>query len=442
MLRSIFEIIGPVMVGPSSSHTAGMAKIGAEAARHLPKDPEKIRLTFSRRMEKTYTGHRSDTACVGGAIGLAPDSPHLKQAYDLAKGKGIRVSVDFFEEGQVPQNTVRVEFTYPDGSNRSLTGTSVGGGSIKILALDGKNCDLKEYTEYGETLPEAVCLGSLAELKKDPRSFAEIAIGYEMQRSGRSREAIIGRMQQELSVMKEAVEAGLNGNRMLYGLTSGNDGKRLMDSRYFVPSGGVQAEAAAFAIAVMEHNASMGRIVAAPTAGSGGILPGVLLSIAAKHNLSDRELVDALFSAAVFGIVMDERGISFSGSIGGCQGEIGVSAAMAAAAEASLFTEDKDVICQAMALTLKNVLGLVCDPVAGPIEVPCIKRNAMGTSVAMMMCDMALCGIKSYIPADEVIDALLDVEKRLPAELKCAAIGGLACTETACRLREHLCQKN
>lgn len=440
MKRSIFEMIGPVMVGPSSSHTAGMARIGAEAAARLPAGAVKIRLTFSRRMEKTYTGHRSDAACIGGALGLGTASPQLKNARELAEERGIGVSVDFFEEGEVPQNTVRVEFTYADGSIRSLTGISVGGGSIAIHAIDGKPCSAAPYSEYGDTLSSAEPIRSLRELDGVPGTYAEIAVAYEMRRSGRTEEEIRSRMGNMLSVMRESVRNGLHKNEMLYGLTSGEDGKRLSGAAKGgrLPAGGVQAEAAAMALAVMEQNASMGRLVASPTGGSAGILPGVLLAMAEKYDLEDRKLTDALFTAALFGVIMDERGISFSGSVGGCQGEIGVSAAMAAAAEASLFTEDRTVIGNAFALTLKNLLGLVCDPIAGPIEVPCIKRNAMGCAAAMMMCDLALVGIESYIPADEVMDALLDVEQRIPAELKCAAVGGLACTETACRLRKNL----
>ena len=149
-------------------------------------------------------------------------------------------------------------------------------------------------------------------------------------------------------------------------------------------------------------------------------------------------MVDALFVSALAGVVMAEREVSFSGSVGGCQGEVGVSSAITAAGLTSLFTREPEAIFHAMAMSLKNLLGLVCDPIAGPIEVPCIKRNAVGVSNAFTAADMALSGIRSYIPPDEVIDALVDTERRLPQELKCATVGGLACTATACRLRKQL----
>ena len=436
MLKSVFEMIGPVMVGPSSSHTAGMARIGAESCRYLPAGAEKIRITFSRKMKKTFRGHRSDCAVIGGALGLSADSAELKDAYRLAEEKGIETYVGFFEEGEVPENTARVTFVYADGSERSLTAQSVGGGSIRILQLDGADTRLQPFSEYGETVEGAQRITEIKSLLTDPRSFAEIAREYEGRRSGRPTEEIDGRMRQMLAVMKESVQAGLAGNSLLYGLTSGEDGRKLLD--YGGGLCGVQDRAAAYAIAVLEQNASMGRLVAAPTGGSAGIIPGVLLAAAEEKQIPEDRLTDALFTAALFGIVLEERGVSFSGSVGGCQGEIGVSAALASAAEASLFTENKKTVANAFALTLKNMLGLVCDPVAGPIEVPCIKRNAMGVAAAMMMCDLALAGAESYIPADEVMDALKDAEERLPAELKCACIGGLACTETARRLRKEL----
>ena len=136
--------------------------------------------------------------------------------------------------------------------------------------------------------------------------------------------------------------------------------------------------------------------------------------------------------------IMAHRKVSFSGSVGGCQGEVGVSSAISAAGMVSLFTKNPTKIVHGMALCLKNLLGLVCDPIAGPIEIPCIKRNAVGAANAFISADMALAGIESFIPPDEVIDALVDVEERLPQELKCATVGGLACTCTAKKIREKL----
>ena len=205
-------------------------------------------------------------------------------------------------------------------------------------------------------------------------------------------------------------------------------------------SKGIIPVAVAKAIGVMEHNGSMGCIVAAPTAGSSGIVPGAMVAVQEAYDLTDGQLVDALFVSALMGVIMAEKGVSFSGSVGGCQGEIGVSSAITAAGLASIFTDDPETVMHAMALCMKNLLGLVCDPIAGPIEVPCIKRNAVGVANSFISADLALAGIRSFIPPDEVIDALIDVEERLPNELKCATIGGLACTKTAQCVRNKLGQ--
>ena len=247
-------------------------------------------------------------------------------------------------------------------------------------------------------------------------------------------------MHEHLERMRLSVEQGAGENKLLYGLASGKDAKLLSEAVAAgkTISGGIVPEAVAMALGVMELNGSMGCIVAAPTAGSSGIVPGCMMAIQKKYHFTDKQLVDALFVSALLGVIMAERNISYSGSVGGCQGEVGISSSIAAAGLASLFSDDPNVIVHAMALCLKNLLGLVCDPIAGPIEVPCIKRNAVGVANAFVSADMALAGIKSFIPPDEVLDALLDVEQRLPPELKCATIGGLACTRTAKCVRERL----
>ena len=441
-LRSIFGIIGPVMVGPSSSHTAGMARIGAEAFRRLPPDPREIALRFSRKMQATYRGHRSDCAVIGGALGLAPDSPELKNARRIAEEKNVSVSVAFFEEGEVPQNTVRVTFRYSDGVSRSLTASSVGGGSIEILALDGQAVSLSPFCDYGESLPGVPApptLGEALAACREGVSLSEQALRYEEKRSGKGRETIVSDMALRLQVMKDSVKAGQGKNDPLFGLTPGDEGAKLLRRvrAGSSVSGGRISLATAYALGVMEHNASMGRVVAAPTAGSAGILPGVLLATAEEESVTDGRLVQALFTAGLLGVIMDRKGVSFSGSVGGCQGEIGVSSALAAAALTSLYTEDGEAVAHAMAMSLKNLLGLVCDPIGGPVEVPCIKRNSVGVANAFICADMALSGIRSFIPPEEVLDALIDVQKRMPSELRCAAVGGLACTETACRWREN-----
>lgn len=511
MSISVFEIIGPIMIGPSSSHTAGMARIGMMANRIAGEALSAVHLQLSPMLKTTYRGHRTDAALIGGAIGLCESSPDIRNAIDLAHSRGIDTAVDFLPEGQYPQNTALVNLTCRSGGQVSVLGTSVGGGSIAISAVDGVAMDVAPdafhwmiwskaplapsllpdggcvqsgaadggyitcvtfpklpeqermaqlrhapgvskvsvvtpVLEYGVTLPTAEdvtsCEAACELAKREGISLAEVAVRYEMARSGFSSQEIRARMAEHLGQIKRSVQQGEGDNRMLYGLASGKDGKRLMKrvQNSQTISGGIVPLAVARALGVMEYNGSMGCIVAAPTAGSSGIVPGCMTTVQDTYALSDEAIVDALFVSALMGVIMANRDVSFSGSVGGCQGEVGVSSAISAAGMASLFTDDPKKIVHAMAICLKNLLGLVCDPIAGPIEIPCIKRNAVGVANAYISADMALAGIESFIPPDEVIDALVDVERRLPQELKCATVGGLACTCTAQRVRETLSQ--
>ena len=183
----------------------------------------------------------------------------------------------------------------------------------------------------------------------------------------------------------------------------------------------------------MECDACMGRVVAAPTAGAAGVIPGALLTAAEHLGASEARVVDALLVSAVVGSVI-ALAAPVSGTMGGCQSEVGVASAMTASALAQMDGGSPSQVSHAMAIALKNVLGLVCDPVAGAVEVPCIKRNAMGVANAFVAADMARAGIESAIPADEVIMALCSVQKLLPVELRASSRGGLGITPTAKRL--------
>lgn len=191
----------------------------------------------------------------------------------------------------------------------------------------------------------------------------------------------------------------------------------------------------ATALKVGEHNACMGRIVAAPTAGASGVMPAVLIPLQEKEGLSDRTMVECLYVAAGFGQIIAARA-SISGAEGGCQAEIGSASGMAAAALVHARGGSPAQMAAACAMALQNVLGLVCDPVAGLVEVPCVKRNVMGAVNAMACADMALAGIAGAIPCDEVIDAMAAVGRTLPTTLRETGEGGLAATPTGRRIAE------
>lgn len=268
-------------------------------------------------------------------------------------------------------------------------------------------------------------------------TVSAIVIEEETAKTGVPREVLIEKMEKNYTVMQESVKQGMTGTwKSLSGLTGGdaalmenyrNSGKSLLGDKVNL--------AAARAIAVAEVNAGMGRIVAAPTAGSCGVLPGVLLTVKESLGVKDGDVIRALFTAAGIGMVIAERA-SVSGAEGGCQAEIGAAAAMAAAAAVELAGGTPEQTAQAAAIALKSFLGLVCDPVAGLVEVPCVKRNASAAVIALTSAEMALAGIKSAIPLDEVIDAMASIGRTMPCSLKETAQGGLALTPTAEKLRE------
>ena len=196
----------------------------------------------------------------------------------------------------------------------------------------------------------------------------------------------------------------------------------------------------ATALKTGECNACMRRIVAAPTAGASGVLPAVLLPLQQRDGLSDEVMTQALYVAAGFGQVIASRA-SISGAEGGCQAEVGSASGMAAAALVHLMGGTPEQMAHACAMSLSNILGLVCDPVAGLVEVPCVKRNVMGAMNALSCAEMALCGVKNAIPCDEVIDAMRSVGDSMPAALRETGMGGLAATPTGRRIAEQILGK-
>lgn len=255
---------------------------------------------------------------------------------------------------------------------------------------------------------------------------------------GTGKEEIYLRMEEMWNSM---YQAGMEYDETLYSKSGlvGSDGGKML--RYVQEeesySGAFMGNVIAEAIKMGESNACMKRIVAAPTAGSCGVLPAVLLVSCQKFSFSKKEMTDSLFVAAGIGQVISERA-SLAGAAGGCQAEIGSAAAMAAGALVHLKGGSCSQIADAAAIALKNMLGLVCDPVAGLVEVPCVKRNAAGAVNAIAAADMALAGIKSVIPADEVIDAMREIGDDMPVKYKETACGGCAVTETAKKIEKKM----
>ena len=282
---------------------------------------------------------------------------------------------------------------------------------------------------------------SVEELVNDAREkqvpISELMVKQEMQTSHRSREDIWEQMRKNYRVMKEAVEKGLTGDGVFSptGLTGG-EAVKLMNYRKRGKSlsGDDLLIAVENAIATNEVNASLGIICATPTAGSSGTLPGVMFGIKDKLGLDEDQMVQMLFCASGFGMVIANNAM-ISGAAGGCHAEVGSASGMAAAAAVEIAGGSPEESSEALAMALSNLLGLVCDPVAGLVEIPCVKRNAIGAVNALISADMALAGLTNKIPADDVIEAMRRVGKNLPPSLRETGLGGLAATREGIRLK-------
>lgn len=275
-------------------------------------------------------------------------------------------------------------------------------------------------------------------MERDNLAFWEVVLADDMEERQVSREASMAKMLSTWQAMQDAADAYTGRKRSVSGLVGGDGMKmRQYNFRGCAMTGGYVSEVIAEALSMAESNACMRRIVAAPTAGSCGVVPAVLLPLCEREHYTQHELLEALYVASGIGAVIAYRA-SISGAAGGCQAEIGTASAMAAGALVSLRGGTNEQIGHAVAMALKNLMGLVCDPVAGLVEVPCVKRNVIGAVNAISAADMALAGIESRIPVDEVIDAMGEVGRRMPVEFRETALGGLAATPTGKAVKERM----
>ena len=505
---SIFEIVGPIMLGPSSSGTAGMVRIGAVARLFLSGEPKNVEIQFHPRNLHHYAGCRSHLGLAGGIMGFALDDPRFPTAFDEAKRRGVRFTIaDYPREESRDMMRVRLVIDTVGGSTHRLCAVSVGGGNILVESVDEIPVSLNNYSahifawsgrditgaltgilgeklvhrssgerhlyyaEWGEEdaavlerlraidgvdraawIPAFLESGSSGEdplfldfseletlCRAEGIDVPEAMLRYEVHRSGLDREKILRRMGENWQCMKQSVQIGISGKaRPLYGLDDGKNGQRMLAAVEAgrTLGGGVLGRAVAYGLGVMEHAMSMGCIVAAPTCGSSGIMPGCLVCLQETYGYSDEQMVRALLASTSIGIIMAQDGVRFSGAAAGCQGEITVSAAMAAQAAAYLGGGDTTAVGDAASFAIKGLLGLVCDPMEC-VEVPCIKRNGGAIAAALAAADMALAGIRSYITPDDASCALKDVQDHLPEHLRGGG-GGVACTPAACAARERI----
>jgi len=266
-------------------------------------------------------------------------------------------------------------------------------------------------------------------------SMHEICLEREAELSGLSKDEVREKMRVSLNIMKAATEKAVEEDIKSMGGLIGGEAKKLTKYRGLSRSvcGELMNKAMVAAMGTMEVNASMGLIVAAPTAGSCGILPGAIVTIGKEYGFNDEEMIDALFAASAIGAIIT-RNATVSGAEGGCQAETGAAAAMASSGVVEMMGGSVEQAIHAASHCLQNVMGLVCDPIAGLVEAPCQGRNAIGVANALISAELCLAGILNIIPFDETVAAMYKVGKTLPMELRETALGGIASTCTGCSL--------
>ena len=531
------DIIGPVMVGPSSSHTAGALAIARMARKLCGSKPVRATFTLYGSFAHTGSGHGTDKALVAGLLGLSADDLSIRRSFELAREAGL--GFDFVRAETEPSkmnaqangadhpNTVDISIAEANGDVLSVRGVSVGGGAAAITRIDGIDVNItgehtsvvvRQHDERGVLAHIATCLaeygvniattrmfrtrkgqsaytvmetddavpasvraaieahpavrdvrvvpavhaggkeplGGSASIDADER-FAryDFASGAELLARCAEHACSIAeafRIREEALCALDGVQAGIDAYLAhvlkvmrasatkplahpapsMGGLIGGEAQALTRSCEGTTPLlDPLSATACTYALAVLETNASMGRIVAAPTAGSAGVVPAVLLALGVHRNFSDEQLREGLLTAAAVGYLI-ARNASVSGAEGGCQAEIGSAAAMAAAAAAELAGASPACALNAASNALMCLMGLVCDPIGGLVEVPCQKRNATAAETALVCAQIALSGTENLVGFDETVAAMASVGRALPFELRESALGGIAATPSAC----------
>ena len=506
MRASIFnDVLGPVMIGPSSSHAAAASRIGRMAARLLAPDTVGVTVIFAKdgSLVDTHTSQGSDMGFACGLLGMEPDDPRTPQGTALAREK---MNLSFRTDGEHAEhpNDYLVE-VHSSRTVNVLRAISTGGGMIKVYGINGIPVEL-----YGDTYELFIFMGAQglpcealpagvhktvhdgavqysSSARFDPdfiraavlshesapcfsfepvmpvpamregvllpftdsaaltalirscggkETLASYALEYEKRRSGADGETLYGMAERVLGIMERAMASGMAREYYADRLLQSQAYKLVgADPASLLPTPAMN-DVAAGITAVMEAKSSMKAIVAAPTAGSCGCLPGTLLSIAKRMNATRASVLNALFAAGMVGVFFTSEA-TFAAEVGGCQMECGAASGMTAAALCELAGAGAQISLNAASLALQAVTGLACDPVAGRVECPCLSKNVMAGANAVTSANMALSGFDPVIPLDETIAAIYTIGKSLPAAIRCTR-GGLGLSPTSLTLRERL----
>lgn len=502
---SIFnDVIGPVMRGPSSSHSAAAGRIGWFARAFMQEDIKTVEVAadLSGSLPTTYHSQGSEMGLLGGVLGFSLTDERLISYQDEIAKAGITATFVADNFGDVHPNTYRLTFS----NSRELhhiVALSTGGGMIEIIEIDGVAVSLMGdryatfiYTddkegilqileksqeeivvsdktqleegflliESGQPLsddlismlaecairkmipcspvlpivrpinlevPFTDCEEMLAFNQKNQLDLAELAVAYEMARGNLQSSEVIEKMVEIVDIVQHAVEAGLKGTEYsdrILGHQSGNFIKA--EEEGVLHELGSLNTVIAYTAALMEVKSSLGVIVAAPTAGSCGGLPATILGVGKALKSSKEKIAKAFLVGGLIGLFIS-KDATFSAELGGCQAECGAGAGMAAAAVTYLQGGTIDQSLAAASMSIQNILGMVCDPVANRVEVPCLGKNVLAASNALSMSNMALAGFDQVIPLTEVIAAMDKVGRSIPHELRCTGLAGLSVTQSS-----------
>jgi L-serine dehydratase len=457
---SIFnDVIGPVMRGNSSSHCAAALRIGRLARDLMQADIAHILIEFDTHgsLPNTHTSQGSDMGLFGGLLGWDAADDRLPDSEAAARAAGIDIEIRYVDLHDPHPNTYRLTLSNAHESH-TMIAISTGGGMIEVLDIDGQTVSidggstehvagrtlhpvLPVLTYPGAVVPFSSCEDLMRVAATNPRRLWEWAVDYEMARGRLSADAVHAKMVDIVRILRKSIAQGIGGTTYADRVLGHQSGQfeaamhagRLLDA-------GAVTRAVLYTTALMEVKSSMGVIVAAPTAGACAALPASVIAVAEEMHLTEDDMARGLLAAGLIGVFIAQRW-TFAAEVGGCQAEGGSAAAMAAAALVTLGGGTTAQATAASSMALQSMLGLICDPVAARVEVPCLGKNVIAASNAMSCANMALAGFDQVIPFDEVVDAAKRVADAMPREHRCTALGGLATTPTAVRLAGVLAER-
>jgi L-serine dehydratase len=454
---SIFnDVVGPVMRGASSSHCAAALRIGRLARDLMGGSISHVLIEFDVHgsLPNTHQSQGSDMGLFGGLLGWDAADSRLPMSAAHLRDAGVTVDIRYIDCHDPHPNTYRLTLSNAY-EQHTMIAISTGGGMIEVLNIDGNPVSLDggARVTIGErvlqqvlpvqshpqaTLPFRTCAELMAHDAGRNIPLWQWAVEYEKARGALTDEAVHGMMLDIVRILRRSIAEGVAGTTYddrLLGHQSGMFASAMQ--RGSLLNAGVLNRTVLYTTALMEVKSSMGVIVAAPTAGACAALPASCMAVAEEMGRSEDDMARAMLAAGLIGVFIAGPW-TFAAEVGGCQAEGGSAAAMSAAALVTLAGGTLAQATGAASMALQSMLGLICDPVAARVEIPCLGKNVLAASNAVSCANMALAGFNAMIPFDEVVDAAKRVAELMPREHRCTALGGLATTPTALRLSAEL----